>query len=352
MVIGVWVVVSFFLGEKFDDRLASASKVINPPPSPAAPNPFEPIDQIDQVTMFVAELARARDAFNVEWAGFDEWQEAVLNTDRSPVIEYTPFEFVPSWTPDTPGNFQALYQNADGQVVTKNPRSVKEGDPTWSRVTGQEVFRPESLNVLVISNGNILPIGIDQPIPAGAEIVYWDDQARIQVDFGTLISGTGLRPTGIVPAAQRTPDGRSFIQKWVYVQDVEKLAETEGLGKWSISKLRNAEEDRGNRQIMYRYTVVLRRGDTSEMLDFVPPPIEHWEKQEGWLRCWQLRWGADATLRARINDLPFVLSPNGDTNTTPAEHKDGIVKLQITLGQDSKVNELPIEWVYFRQKSG
>lgn len=67
-------------------------------------------------------------------------------------------------------------------------------------------------------------------LPEDAEIAYWDLKTPIRVNRNF---GEHGQPVMLYPAAQRTKDGLSFVQGWIYAEDLAQQSTTKTSQGWT-----------------------------------------------------------------------------------------------------------------------
>lgn len=272
-----------------------------------SPKTYPDVEAWKDRAQHLSELITAVGGYNQIYAKAHEWPEVRLISTKSPLIRF---------------------DMKDVEAKRYSPKVV--------------VTTPEGEN----------EIGLADELPPDTRIEYWDVNRSIRVDLASIVNEPGL-PAVVVPAAQRSSDGRYHVTEWVYLEDVA-LPEQLPAAPWGRVKLRNNFEytDKGSREIIDRYAVVLKRGQSSEQLAYQAPFKDEYEQRmkAGWKLGWQLV--CDETLSVKVNGDLYIFIPNQYTDTSESRSPSGSVILEVTLTSGSKQTEAPVEFIFYWHMEG
>lgn len=237
------------------------------------------------------ELIKQRGGYFEIWSSQWQWPRARFNTQYSPVIEYS--------------------------VANKSLETTMRSGPNAP---------------------------MKKPLPKDAKLTYWDVTAPVYADLNNVISGD--LPQGIVPVAQRTKDGRTFLQAWAFRGDLQLEAEAP-TGKWAHSPLQNPVFAEGRLVVMERYTVLLKQGESSAILPFTPPMAIG---ESGWKRGWRLNTGEGVDVVAEVNGITYVMSDQ-DIDASATRRSDGSLTIKVTVTK-SPHEVVPVTFEYYRYLPG
>lgn len=214
---------------------------------------------------------------------------------------------------------------------------------------------PDAIKVVIIGRNDDGSVGDYQyiypteAIPEGYEVLMWNPEQPVLVDYNSHDNPAGLAPTSIVAASQPLPNGLAFLKEaWVYRIHVSPIESDLDLAPWGVSKVRDNVEDDGRRTVIDRYTVVLKPGQSSEPLQYVPEPLSASEVSSNASRNWRLRWDG-ATLMANLNGEPFTFGNGVSTDTSQVERSDGSIDLVVTAAYDAPPSTV-VEFVYYSER--
>ncbi len=122
---------------------------------------------------------------------------------------------------------------------------------------------------------------------------------------------------------------------------------------WAIASC-SPKEEFSSREIIFRRIVVLQPGQTSQPLTCTPPFWQAGEKEAGWKRRWQLRYG-QAEVTAWLNGQCLHTRRGEELTPDDIPPTSGSFTVRVKLIDDGVIDrqaEVPVEFVYFRELPG
>lgn len=285
---------------------------------PEAVSVADPATRYSQEAEKLLALVKARKSYNEIWSACTQWPAYDLVSSCSPILK--PLVYCHQITDGSEGKGEG---ESEGRVADIKVQVKIQGatEAIWA---------------------DLQSVSTQKTIP-----FYWDSKKPILVDTASVIRSGGW-PMELVPAAQRSPDGLTYVTAWVYREDVR----TDDFPKvpWARSILRTNTEENGRRQFIDRYTVLLQRGQSSQVLSYSPAPLEEWEKEQNFFRCWRIRVDEEATLLVNVNGQPYVIWPGAKVDSSEVEREDGSLVVSVTLAKEAPQKEIPVEFIYYREK--
>jgi len=230
-------------------------------------------------------------------------------------------------------------------------RSIAEekGWPqAWIRAHNSPTYVPKGLLTPSRSVGGVSYLDgefVPMTLPKG-EVHYWDATRPVFVDYSRQAKNP-YDPVPLVPCAQRMETGTKYVNGWVLLEDIAVPKGKLPLSPWSPTVLMDRKEG-DTREIIDRFTVLLKRGQKSMPLSYISPPWEPGEKKE-WKRQWRVRTEEECTLVITVNGQRFISAPDKVLDVRGLRQKGSLV-MEVQLGEDAPVPEVPVEFAYYREK--
>jgi len=180
-----------------------------------------------------------------------------------------------------------------------------------------------------------------------SDIEYWRWNEPIYCNLSCSIASANNAPMTLIPAAQRSSDGTFSIRGYVYSGDVA-FKEALPPAPWGRGMPMTNTLVNGRPKIIDRYVVVLARGQKSQRLIYSAPAWDDGEEGHFKRKC-QIRAINDCTYCMTINGNACTVTPGDCVNMSEIDTKGSFI-VEVKLGEDAKQPEIPVEFVYYREK--